>query len=332
MNTQLKSYLSKINFALGRNPRIEKVDHFWDYIPDGYQAVITISADFELAWAWRYGKNQHPDAISAALQKARREREHVPKILDLCDAFDIPITWATVGHLFLSECDGRHSGLAQPRHFENNYWKFDQGDWYQHDPGSNLEEAPEWYCPDLIKRIQEARVEHEIGCHTFSHIDCRDEVCSADLFRAELKACQQVAKKYGIDLKTFIYPAHTVGNLEQLKKMGFSNYRSNEYNTLGYPQKHPDGLWEIKTSLELRLRRSWSLKYHVARVTKVIQRAIMNNSVCHFWFHPSFAPEYLDQVLPEIFDFLDFNRDRIWITTMEKYVNWLNHKHALDSV
>ena len=42
-----------------------------------------------------------------------KTRENVPKILNLCEIYDIPITWATVGHLFLSNCK-RVNKIAHP--------------------------------------------------------------------------------------------------------------------------------------------------------------------------------------------------------------------------
>ena len=209
-------------------------------------------------------------------------------------------------------------------HFENNYWSFKSGDWFQHDPVSNYNKAPEWYCPDLIQQILDTKTKHEIGCHTFSHIDCRDNICPPDVLKKEIEACQKSAKPFGIDLKTFIFPAHTIGNLGLLKEAGFTNFRSNYFDTLGYPVKHSDGLWEIKSTLELRLREGWSVNYHIKRAETVVERAIKSNTVCHFWFHPSFSPEYLNFVLSDVFHFLDQNRDKIWITTMEDYVKWLD--------
>jgi len=327
MNTLLKTYLSKINFILGRNPQVEKSDGFQQMIPEPYQSVFTISADFELAWAWRYSKALE-NPVEAALMKARRARKNTPVILELCEKYNIPITWATVGHLFLEEChqeNGKiHHQLPRLAHFENDYWQFENGDWFQHDPGANYKTAPEWYAPDLINEILKSPVDHEIACHTFSHIDCRDHICPGEVFKAELNACKDAARSVGVELKTLIYPAHTVGNLDALTELGFTNYRSNDANTLGYPVLRNDGLWEIKSTMELKFRDDWSIDYHIYRTKKVIERAINHNASCHFWFHPSFSERYLNQVMPEVFQYLDSQRDEIWITSMKDYVNWLN--------
>ncbi len=254
----------------------------------------------------------------------------MPEILDLCEKYQIPVTWATVGHLMLESCT-RPNGKAHPDlprlpYFENNYWKYSQGDWFQHDPAADYQSEPEWYAPDLVQQILNSKVKHEIACHTFSHIDCRDQVCQPEVFEAELNACQQAAADYNTSLKTFIYPAHTVGNLDCLRSLGFTNYRSNLGNTLGYPVQREDGLWEIKSTMELKFRNEWSAAYHRERTRKIIDRAIASQTTCHFWFHPSFTENYLEQVMPEVFDYLDSRRDQILITTMKDYTDWLNRK------
>ena len=87
----IKAQLSKAKFALGLSPEIEKCDDFRKFIPEPYSSVVLISADFELAWAWRYSKG-FENSYEQALIKARQERRNVPKILSLCEQFNIPIT------------------------------------------------------------------------------------------------------------------------------------------------------------------------------------------------------------------------------------------------
>jgi len=323
----IKSYLSKINFLLGRNPAIEKRADWRKFIPEPYNAVITITADFELAWAWRYSKSSSaPHKL--ALEKARKERENIPNILDLCEKYNVPITWAAVGHLFLKECKRNETGKAHPDlprigKFENEFWRFSGNDWYEFDPCTNFKDAPEWYCPDLIKMILNSKVKHEIGCHTFSHIDCRDEVCSTEVFNAEINVCKKEAKKYGVELKSFVHPGHTIGNLDNLANAGLLSFQTDNTNTLGYPFKHKNGLWELKRTYEFAFRKDWSIDYHIYRCKKIIDRAIKNNSVCNFWFHPSFDERFMDSILPEIFKHIQSKADRIYISTVSNYIDFI---------
>lgn len=327
MRFPMKSYLSKLSFELGRNPVVEKIKNWEEFVPKPYKAVLLISADFELAWAFRFTKTEK-NPVENALKKARLARKNIPGILSLSDKYNIPITWATVGHLFLDNCSRNgalaHAHIKRLPYFESPYWKYDTGDWFDADPCSNLAQAPEWYAPDLIQSIKNAKAEHEIGCHTFSHIDCREKVCSQEVFESELNECRKLASQNGVDLKSFVFPGHTLGNIAHLKGLGFSSYRSNYINTLGHPVRRDDGLWEHKSTVEFDIRPNWSMEYHIYRYKKIIDRAIKNHTSCHFWFHPSFSNQFLNDVMPEVFKYLDKKRDEIWITTMQEYTNWLN--------
>ena len=324
----LKSLLSKINFELNRNPLIEKGDPT-KFIPSGYKAVVTISADFELAWAWRYSKSVK-DPLKRAVSKAETERKNVPIILDLCEKFNIPITWATVGHLFLSSCsavNGKvHPEIKRLDNFENEYWSFSAADWFEYDPCTNVDAAPYWYCPDLIKQIQNSKVKQEIGCHTFSHIDCSDKICSPEVIDSELAKCKELAKASGIEMKSFVHPGHTIGNLDTIRKNGFTSYQTDK-NTLGYPAKNNE-LWEMKRTMEMTWREDWSAGYHVYRYKKIIDRAIDSNTVCNLWFHPSMDPRFMNEVLPEIFSYLkdSYIKKDIYLTTVGDYIEVLNGK------
>ncbi len=328
MNQKLKSYLQQINFYLGRNPRLQKQRDWRRYIPKPYKAVVVISSDFELAWAWQYVKKSEGH-LKTASYKARLERKNIPNILAACERYNIPVTWLTVGHLFLERCM-KVNGIAHPElprlsHFENDWWRYNGNDWFENDPCTNYQEDPNWYCPDLIEQIVKSGVNHEIGCHTFSHIDCRDSVCTPEQFRAEIEACNQAAKRFGIDkMESFVHPGHTIGNLETLVKMGFTNYRTDYANILGYPTKHENGLWEFSTTMELDYFPGWSVQAQINRYITLFKRALHHNAVAYLWFHPSFDPIFVEQIMPPFFDWLNKHREEIWIVNKGEYVRWLN--------
>lgn len=323
----LKPYLSKLNFLLGRNPAIERRPDFRKFVPEPYRAVVLISADFELAWAYRYAKSAD-DPLAFALQLARRERENVPKIVEVSEKYNIPITWATVGHLFLDACEvksGRkHAEIPAVPAYEGPFWDFSGSDWFEHDPCTDSRRDPEWYAPDLIEMILKSPVKHEMGCHTFSHIDCRDGVCSPELMRAELQACKKLASEWGLSLNSFVHPGHTIGNLDTLAAEGFTSFRTDYRNVLGYPRRHANGLWELEQTAEFNFREEWTVRYHIHRYQEVIRRAMRSNTVCTLWFHPSFDPRVVEEIWPEVFRFLDQNREAIWITTHGEYIDFLN--------
>ena len=337
MSSQLlniKSLKNKLNFALGRNPFVEKKKNPGNIIPPSFKAVVTITADFELAWAWRFAKG-HQNPHTLALEKARLERRNIPDILALCEKYQIPITWASVGHLFLDSCKNDHPPHPEIRrlpYFENAYWKFDSGDWFENDPCCHFKDAPEWYAPDLINQILSSSIKQEFGCHTFSHIDCRDEICSEKVFVDEIVAWEKAVEKYHIDTTTFVHPAHTVGNLPALKKLGFKSYQTNWRNTLGYPEKDDLGLWELKRTQEFDYRDHWTTRYHIYRYKKIIDRAISSGRVCNFWFHPSLPKVFVDRVMPEIFKYLSCNADKLFLTTVGDYIQYLETNSFAEKI
>jgi hypothetical protein len=327
----IKSLFSKLNFALNLNPVIDNRKDWRSFIPDPFKAVLLISADFELAWAWQYAKS-FTNPVREAKAKALIERENIPEILSLFDMFNIPITWATIGHLFLESCnriDGiAHTEMPHLNHFENDFWKFNSGDWFQNDPATDFKTDPAWYCPDLIKMIIDAKVKHEIGCHTFSHIDCRDSICPPNVFDWEILACKEAARPYGIELKSFVHPAHTIGNIDRLQAHGFTSFRTDIENVLAFPVRHDSGVWEIKNTASLYLRKDWSIKYHIFRYKKIIDRAILSNTVCCLWFHPSVEREFVDRIMPELLRYIDLRREEILISTTADYIDWVNTTHS----
>jgi hypothetical protein len=183
------------------------------------KAAVSISADFELNWAWR---SLSPDEADSHGESTRHQ---FPLILALARDYDIPVTWATVGHLFLTECT-KVNGLAHhemPRPLRNDLW---DGDWYRHDPCTNVRQNPLWYAPDLIEQIMKEPVGHEIGTHSFSHIDFRPDRSSDELVRCEIEECIRVMAPFGITPTSLVFPFnHQRSSLEALSELGVTAVR-----------------------------------------------------------------------------------------------------------
>lgn len=269
------------------------------------KGVVVISADFELAWAWRYSKRQvNP------IKLARQERENFDIILNTLNELDIPITWATVGHLFLDECkckNGRaHPEMPRPSYFENEFWKFDKGDWYDIDPCGNYKSHPEFYAPDLIEKILNSKTRHEIGCHSFSHCSFDEKHSSPELIEAELEACQRAANKFGIKLKSFVFPGNFHGHFDLLNKYGYKiiRYKRNEFKEIGFPEKISENLYAIHDSLAFDIsEEGWDYNYVLWKLKKYVEKAIEKKAIVHFWFHPSIKKE---QIIDYFFPFLEY--------------------------
>ena len=289
----------------------------------GYEGAFCISSDFELNWAFKYLRSGRYDAGKLA-------RENFPGILDFFDRYSVPVTWATVGHLFLETCSrdqGKpHPDMPRPPFFEVGANKYSEGDWYQFDPCTDHQKDPYWYAPDLIQLILNSKVDHEIGSHTFSHIEFSEDFCSPELASQELKKCIEVMSKYKLKPTSFVFPSNVEGNFQALVDNGFITFRgSGEGAGLQYPARTEHGLWDIHENIALGLHyllRGTDACYYIA--TRHIDEAIQTNSVVHFWFHPSFLSKKTFTILGPIFDYITRKRDerKLWTTTMSELASY----------
>lgn len=283
----------------------------------GYEGAFCISADFELNWARKYSRTGSYDAGKLA-------RQNFPYILEFFDNYSIPITWATVGHLFLESCTKQqgkpHPDMLRPSFYEIKETKFLNGDWYQHDPCTNFQLDPSWYAPDLINKIINSKIDHEIGSHTFSHVELSDENCNPELAIQELEKCVEVMKKYKITPRSFVFPSNAEGNFDTLAKSGIIAFRgAGDDFSIRYPNKIKEGVWDIHENISLGLNffmRGQEDCYYIA--TRHIDEAIFTNSVAHFWFHPAFLAKKAIKILKPIIEYIDKKRQdhKLWVATM----------------
>jgi hypothetical protein len=282
-----------------------------------------VSADLELAWAWRYARIfDEPAAV--ALDLARRTRENLDGLLDVFARTDTPVTWATVGHLLLDGClrvDGRaHPEMPRLGHFANELWRFSGEDWFEHDPCTDVSSDPEWYGPDLVDRVLAADPRHEIGCHTFSHVDFADGVCEPGVAEAELRATVAAGAARGIPIETMVFPGNRHGNFAALRACGFSAYRFHGRHHLGPVRRDSFGMLQIPGGLCLETPLGWPRRAWAATLCRCIDKAVETNTVVHLWFHPSCDPEDLTEVFPVVLGHAAERADVLWRTTMKGVV------------
>lgn len=289
------------------------------------RGAVTISLDFEMAWAWQYAKDVHVDCVAMGLQ----ERRQVPLILSKFDELNIPATWATVGHLFLDRCSRDAGGLAHPDlpripPFETRSWKFASGDWYQFDPCSSVEEAPAWYAPDLIEKIVSSPSGHEVACHGFSHAAFGSH-CPRHVAAGELNACISAMARFGIKPITFVFPGNVVGNFEALAEAGFRIVRSfpKRHAKISLPiRRKEDGIWCVHMSSTTYVGAGWTSQEHLSRLKRLVDMAERTRLAAHVWLHPSLPPAEIEEVLIPFLVYCAHKRDRgvLDIFTMEKLV------------
>jgi peptidoglycan/xylan/chitin deacetylase (PgdA/CDA1 family) len=292
-------------------------------------AAACISADFELGWGWRSRGRQ------GAEETGLFERHNVPMILALLEQYSIPITWATIGHLFLESCTRcDHTGLAHPdmpRPVTDGNWT---GDWYANDPCSNVEHSPAWYAPDLIQQIIDSSVPHEIGTHSFSHINFTAAYSGADVVRRELERCAEVMQPYGLKPQTLVFPRNRdeYSHLPLLAEAGVIVVRHRERQArirLSYPERTASGVYKIYESMNLRT----STRYDYLQKAKIfMQRAMEHRAVYSLWFHPSDPAHWFDPQLHDILRYMDAERQsgRLWVATMRDIAAYCEGREHLQ--
>jgi len=177
-------------------------------------------------------------------------------------------------------------------------------DWYSFDPCSDIHQAPLYYGKDIVEKILSNPVKHEIGLHSFSHVPFSE--CSREVAEAEVKEGVRLAKQFGINLESFVFPENKIGHIDVLKEQGFKIYRGRDVVRSNPKQRflqrklngamdimmprmaepiQRDGMWEIPSAgmfSEIPQIPSGLL----LRGRLGLARAIHQNKVFHIWLHP----------------------------------------------
>jgi len=303
----------KGNWSAGIKPRRRVFDGIEiAALKNDAKAAACVSADLELSWAFR----MHPKEV--ARERGRQSRENIPYLLRIFEDCDFPITWATVGHLFLERCERASSGLAHPdmpRPPRNQLWT---GDWYIHDPCTDYKQDPFWYAPDVIQGIVESPVGHEIGTHSFSHIDFSPPCSDAALVRREIEESAMAMQRFGVRPRSLVCPFNKMGHtyLDLLSELSITAVRHRDRRVrLSYPERTPSGVYKLYESMNLRTPRHYD---YLDKVKIFLTKAAERHAVFHLWFHPS-DPAYLfESELLRIIRYIDSQRGKglVWIATM----------------
>jgi hypothetical protein len=295
---------------------------------DNASAACCISADFEMGWGWRALERHAAESMGA------KERLQFPLILGLLEAYSIPMTWATVGHLFLESCARSSVGLAHadmPRPLSDGSWS---GDWYSYDPCASVRSAPSWYAPDLIQQIIECRIPQEIGTHSFSHVNFAAQSSTTDVIERELERCADVMRPFGLRPRSLVFPRNRdeYSYLPLLASSGIVAVRHRDRANgirLSYPERMPGGVYKIYESMNLRIARRYD---YLQKVKIFVRKACERHAVYSLWFHPSDPAEWFELQLRDIFDYIDSERrsGRLWVTTMRDLASYCEAREQLQ--
>ena len=313
--------------------------------------TMVVSLDLELAWG-RFDHYPLPILEHESLQ----ERTHITPLLELFDRYDIPATWAVVGHLMLENCLRDRHGIAHPDLFPHAYYSWFPLDWYCFDPCTTVDSAPAWYAPDIVEWIRHARVRHEIGSHSFGHICYGDPECTPSVALADLNAALETAARQGMVLKSFVFPRNQVGHLDVLKHLGLRSYRGAEPPLIRTDSRviqrivqffdqllalRPrdvraeetlPGLWNLPGNhsfiARAGMRRMIPMARRVLKGKRGIAHAVKTGGLYHLWFPPFNLNEDTEAMLSglaEIFKYAHRMREQglLEILTMDDYARQL---------
>jgi hypothetical protein len=274
-----------------------------------------ISLDFELMWGVRdsqtkktYGKNIL--GVNSA----------IIKMLESFSSYDINVTFAIVGFLFL---DNKEEILNNIPNLLPNYNNKKLSPYLSlnDDIGSNEQDDPFFFGSSSFNNIRKFP-NHEIATHTFSHYYCMEAGQTIEEFEEDLIKAIEVATKRGISIKSIIFPRNqfNIEYLEICKKHGIISFRGNEkgfiYKSKSYKNEtillrllrfidsyfnltgfHCYDTKLIKNNFIFNIPASRFLrpfskklrfleKLKLNRIKNAMTYAAKNNLVYHLWWHP----------------------------------------------
>jgi len=168
--------------------------------------TVVVSVDAELCWGFHDQVTMPADRIAAPRASWRF-------LTALFEKYEIPATWAVVGHLCLDGCDGTHADHPC------------EGAWFSRDPGGVVTADSRWFAPRLVTNIRDSAVGHDIGLHAFSHVEFGAKTTTPAIADAELHHGVTAVGRLGITPASFVFPRNNVGHRSLLAARGFTCYR-----------------------------------------------------------------------------------------------------------
>ncbi len=276
---------------------------------------FVISLDFELHW----GIFDHKSILDYRTN-LENVRLVIRRLLDLCEKYNVNITFSVVGFLF---AENKKELIKYKPNLTPSYIN-KQLNPYSIFPkiGNNQKDDPYHYAKPLIEEIK-LRSNHEIGTHTFCHYYCVEKGQTINQFKADIKAAISIASAMEIDIKNIVFPRNQV-NKEYLKTcadLGLTSYRGTENNKIykpvnsnkniliyrmirlldsyinvtGYNTYNKDTLTKDKTLVNIpssRFLRPYSKRFNffeplkIKRIKRAMRYAAINNEIFHLWWHP----------------------------------------------
>ncbi|ELY67143.1 polysaccharide deacetylase family protein [Natrinema versiforme] len=253
---------------------------------------VVISLDAELGWGFHDLAEPPSDRVDAG-------RRGWSVMVELLEEFDVPATWAVVGHLMLDSCDGSHTDHPAP----DGWFEHERTDW------ADREELR--FGPDLVSDVLESDVDHEFASHSFSHVLFGRPETDRELAVAELERSREIAADWNQSVDSFIYPRNDIGHRDVLAEQGIRAYRGKsptrdgvrgvfdstirDQSMLVEPAVDEHGLVNVPASMFLfgfegparTVAESIWEDPMVALARRGIDEAARTDGLFHMWLHPN---------------------------------------------
>ncbi|SEV82453.1 polysaccharide deacetylase family protein [Natrinema salifodinae] len=253
---------------------------------------VVISLDAELGWGFH-------DLADPPAERVEAGRRGWSVMVELLEEFDVPATWAIVGHLMLDDCDGTHAEHPAP----DGWFERERTEWADRD---DLR-----FGPDLVSDVLESDVDHEFASHSFSHVLFGRPETDHELAVAELDRCHEIADAWDQSISSFIYPRNDVGHRDVLAEQGIAAYRGKsptrdgvrgvfdstirDQSMLVEPSVDEYGLVNVPASMFLfgfegparTVAESIWEDPMVVLARRGIEEAARTDGIFHMWLHPN---------------------------------------------
>ncbi|WP_439151237.1 polysaccharide deacetylase family protein [Winogradskyella sp.] len=279
------------------------------------EGKFVISLDFELHWG--FFDNRTLEDSKSQLSNVENVIE---KLLELCNQYNVSITFATVGMLF---AENKREIIAflpkrKPNYTNkllNTYELLDQ---------IQPEDEKYYFAKSLVNKVANQSL-HEIGTHTFSHYYCHEDGQNINDFKDDISSAIEISKSQNTTISSIVFPRNQSipEYIKVCEEYGISTYRGNcwfnfnndsrqiqikeyammacrvidsyvnisgknTYKLQDYNSKN-SGIINIPASRFLRpynakLKAIEKLK--VKRIKRSMTKAAENNEIFHLWFHP----------------------------------------------
>ena len=176
-------------------------------INDGH---LVISLDFELHWGVFDVRT-----VESYKNNLLQVRPVITRMIGLADAYDVKLTFSTVGFLFAENKEELKKYLPKNK---PTYKNQKLSPYPLLDSIADTEnEDPFHYANSVINEIKQ-NGNHEIGTHTFSHYYCHGLGQTVEQFEDDLNSAIAIAKEMDITLESIVFPRNMINSDDPIDK------------------------------------------------------------------------------------------------------------------